>query len=196
MYDKLLLLHDDDREWKQFIQYELSKLLSDDKGISSPRRVVQEALQFAFLHLASYLLARLKKSGEQEEAASDFVPERTPYHPEPPLSIDEDGFEKVLIAGRPASLDREETSETEPMPVGGTISPKSVPNEFQQLSSYRPALSEKAVEQEAPAVDSVLEQITDHQGPLISEEAAELETEEASKKTKLILGTDMFLIVW
>ncbi|MFB5265605.1 hypothetical protein ACE41H_02195 [Paenibacillus enshidis] len=343
MYDKLLLLHDDDREWRQFIQYELSKLLPDDKGNSSPRRVVPEALQFAFrhaasylmaqlkksaepggpalhavieqipddrgenhsnddsdseedgaeeeeaieidnldaevqdsiaepatsileeeveslntepalndeednwtqfiqaelgkyqsgeadkspieaiastvlpfafLHLASYLLARLKKAGEQEEEVSDFVPERTPDHPESPPSIDEDGFEKVLIAGWPANLDREEASETvntestmqgedtgqrqsvlqeeskapsqeasiiasetEPMPIaiGGTISPKSVPNEFQQLLSYRPALSEKAVAQEAPVADSVLEQITDHQRPFIAEEAAELE---------------------
>ncbi|MFB5763278.1 hypothetical protein [Paenibacillus medicaginis] len=315
MYDKLLLLHDDDREWRQFIQYELSKLLPDDEGISSPRRVVPEALQFAFrhaasyllaqlkksaepggpalhavieqipddrggnhsnddsdseedgaeeeeaaeianldaevkdsiaepatstleeeveslntepvlhdeednwtqfiqaelgkyqsgetdkspieaiastvlpfafLHLASYLLARLKKAGEQEEAASDFVPERTPYHPELPLSIDEDGFEKVLIAGWPANLDREEASETELIPVGGTIIPKLVPDEFQQLSSYRPALSEKAVEQEAPAVDAVLEQITDHQEPFISEEAAELEKGAAAKNLNLI----------
>ncbi|MCD9026459.1 hypothetical protein [Cohnella silvisoli] len=54
----------DDIKWREFIQHELNKIQPQDEGKSPINTIAPELVQFAFRHLASYLLARLRKTIE------------------------------------------------------------------------------------------------------------------------------------
>ncbi|MFM9281228.1 hypothetical protein [Paenibacillus jiagnxiensis] len=166
---------DDEEQWRQFIQEELGKYQSGEADKSPIDAITSTLLPFAFRHLASYLIERVKKAAEQKGATSDFAPERTPNHPESRPSNEEDGLEKDRETRKPVTPNKEEVpavpSETEqklddhlPHPYNDKAELKENANVWKEepAGSIDPIVSEKTGEQGAPAVDSVFEQVPPH----------------------------------
>jgi hypothetical protein len=108
-------IEDEEMIWKQFVELELDKIQHEASNKSWNQTVAPEALQFAFRHAASYLIARLNKARGQE------VPEEKPLTisiPDRPLHSP-DSLTEVEKAGSPDTLTppaSETDSSTVPVP--------------------------------------------------------------------------------
>jgi hypothetical protein len=93
-------IEDEEMIWKQFVGLELNKIQHKATNKSWNQTVAPEALQFAFRHAASYLIARLNTARGQE--VSEEKPLTLPI-PDRPLHPTE-SFEEVEKTASPETL--------------------------------------------------------------------------------------------